>query len=392
MAAAVGCPIVTRATGRRHASTPGRQHARPLGPGVYGARDPESGRRTVSRRRRGESPLPDGIDVETASRVLSGVRVRLEELRTHDLADLSAASGVGVEDLRRLFAAAGRLHDDGRYGRRDLAYARDVAELLERFDLAVLERALRLHQRAVTTIAVNQLALVQADRRITALLADDRDEGELTARLTREARETVAAVQRLLVADHQETLLRLLDSQAVARASRTLGDVVDMAVAFVDLVGFTRLSASVDPDQVGDTLTAFEDVAHREADRAGEVLVVKFIGDAAMLVGTDADEVCDAALGMVEAAEPGLEDVARRAGLAAGGLRVRDGDYVGTPVNAAARLTDLARPGSLVVDEGAAARLAGGWHRSRLPSTKIKGLGRSRPVRIRRATDDADVG
>jgi adenylate cyclase len=330
----------------------------------------------------------EGIDAERAARVLASVRVRLEELRNLSMGTLAEESGVDRPTIERLFAAAGRMHDDGRYGKRDLSYAHDLAQLLERFEVEVLERALRLHQRAVTTIAVNQLALVQADRRMAPLLAKGSGDDRLAGWLTREARETLDLVQRLLVEDHQETLLRLLDTQAVARASETLGEVIDMAVAFVDLVGFTRLSASVDPDDVGDTLSAFEDVVHAEADRAGEVLVVKFIGDAAMLVGSDADEVADAALGIVESESEGLGDVGRRAGLGAGELKVRDGDYVGTPVNTAARLTDLARPGSLVAAEGAADRLGQHWRSSRLPSTKIKGLGRSRPVRLRRPSEE----
>jgi adenylate cyclase len=349
----------------------------------------------VARGRDDDTQSPDGPDLERAARVLGQVRVRLEEMRTLSLGSLAEQTGLERETIERLFAAAGRLHDDKRYGARDLAYARDVAELLERFDVQVLERALRLHQRAVTTIAVNQLALVQADRRMAPLLEKGRGDDRLAGLLTREARETIALVQRLLVEDHQETLLRLLDTQAVARASRTLGEVIDMAVAFVDLVGFTRLSASVDPDEVGDTLSAFEDLVHSEADRAGEVLVVKFIGDAAMLVGGDADEVADAAMGIVEADDvPGLDGVGRRAGLGAGEMRVRDGDYVGNAVNVAARLTDLARPDSLVVDEGAVERMDDHWRRSRLPSTKIKGLGRSRPVRVRRpaALDEEAAG
>jgi adenylate cyclase len=326
----------------------------------------------------------DGFDPDRAARVLASVRVRLEELRTLSMDALAEQSDVERATLERLFSAAGRLHDDGRYGGRDLSYARDLAQLLDRFEVEVLERALRLHQRAVTTIAVNQLALVQADRRMAPLLQEGRGDDRLAGWLTREARETLQLVQRLLVEDHQETLLRLLDTQAVARASETLGEVIDMAVAFVDLVGFTRLSASVEPNEVGDTLSAFEDVVHQEADRAGEVLVVKFIGDAAMLVGSDADEVADAALGIVESEAEGLGDVGRRAGIAAGQMKVRDGDYVGTPVNAAARLTDLARPSSLLADQVASERLGDHWRRSRLPSTKIKGLGRSRPVRLRR--------
>lgn len=318
--------------------------------------------------------------------LLSAIRARLQEPRPHDLAEVARRSGFDTEELRRLFEAARRIRDDDGYGQRDVAYARDLVELRAGFALEVLERALRVNQRAVTTIVVNQLALTQADQRLAPVFAADHSTRDVVEVAAAESGRRVATVQRLLVADHHESLLRLLESQLVADASTSLGEVVDVTVAFVDLVGFTRLSASVEPAVVGETLAAFEDAAHEQARRAGEVIVVKLIGDAVMLLGGKADEVADAAMGVVEARAPGLDDVARRAGLAAGPVQVRDGDYVGTPVNLAARLTDLARPGTLVVAPGCDDRLGEGWRHSRLPATKIKGLGRLRPLRTRRAS------
>jgi adenylate cyclase len=47
-----------------------------------------------------------------------------------------------------------------------------------------------------------------------------------------------------------------------------------------------------------------------------------------------------------------------RAALASGEVIARDGDDSGTTVNRAARAVKLARPGTLLVDEGAASALA----------------------------------
>lgn len=336
------------------------------------------------------SPSGERVSLELVPELMAAIRASLEEPRRFSLEDVAEQSGLAVDELRRLFDAARRVHDDGGYGRRDIEYARNLAALRSGFDLDVLERAVRVNQRAVTTVVVNQLALTQDDRRLAPVLASERWTRQVAERAAAESRERVATVQRLLVADHQEALLRLLESQVVADASTNLGEVLDVAVAFVDLVGFTRLSASVEPAVVGELLAAFEDVSHHQAQRAGEVIVVKLIGDAVMLLGGEADEVADAALGVVEARAPGLDDVARRAGLAAGEVQVRDGDYVGTPVNLAARLTDLARPGTLVVAPGSEERLGRQWRHSRLPATKVKGLGRLRPLRLRRATADGD--
>jgi adenylate cyclase len=191
--------------------------------------------------------------------------------------------------------------------------------------------------------------------------------------------------QRLLALDHHEALLRLLDTSVVADASTSPTDAVDLAVAFIDLVGFTRLSATADPGIVGDVLGAFEDGVHQAAAAVGEVLVVKFIGDAAMLVGGDLDRLVDVCLRVVEDPLPSGDEVERRAGVAAGAVQVRDGDYVGHPVNTAARLTDLARPSSVLVAETAVARLGGDWTTRRLRARKLKGLGRVRPSRVWRA-------
>jgi adenylate cyclase len=329
--------------------------------------------------------------LELVPELVAAIRSTLEEPRPFALEEVAEEAGIDVEELRRLFDAARRVHDDGGYGRRDVDYARGLAELRAGFDVDVLERAMRVNQRAVTTIVVNQLALTQLDRRLAPVLATERWTPQVAELAAAESRDRVATVQRLLVSDHHEALLRLLESQVVAEASTSLGEVLDVAVAFVDLVGFTRLSASVEPAAVGELLAAFENVSHHEAQRAGEVIVVKLIGDAVMLLGGDAAEVADAALGIVEARSGALDDVARRAGLAAGQVQVRDGDYVGTPVNLAARLTDLARPGTLVAAPGMEERLGEDWRHSRLPVTKVKGLGRLRPLRVRRTRSPDDA-
>jgi adenylate cyclase len=84
------------------------------------------------------------------------------------------------------------------------------------------------------------------------------------------------------------------------------------------------------------------------------------------------------------------DEVERRAGIASGSVQVRDGDYVGHAVNTAARLTDLARPGTVLIDEPAVERLDHDrWAHRRLHGRKLKGLGKLRPSRtFRRAEGD----
>jgi adenylate cyclase len=314
---------------------------------------------------------------------LDAVRAALDEPRPHRLADVAVAADVEEEVLRRLFDVMGRDDPDDRYADRDVTYARDLAVLLRYAPLDVVERECRMRRRAVTQIVVNDLASVRLQHLIDDAVAQGWSHADLGQALAHIAEVVMPAVGRLLAEDHRQILTNLLDSGVVEEASRDLDKPIDMAVGFVDLVGFTRLSAAADPEELGVVLTAFEELAAGAADDVGDVLLAKTIGDAVMLVGGDT-ECMDEVLWRIVASEPpGLEDIGRRAGMAAGEVIVRDGDYVGTTVNTAARLTDLARPGSLVVTADAAERVSDRWQQSRLPAVKLKGLGRSRPVRLR---------
>lgn len=325
---------------------------------------------------------------DRAQRLLGAVRSRITDERHLPLRDLAFDARLHREDLARLFAAAGRLRDEDRYSEADRQYARDLATLLDRFELPVLERMLRLHQRAMTTVVVDHLAQLQSDPRLAPMFDPDTElPPEVIDAIADDAALLLPLTQRLLALDHHEALLRLLDTSVVADASTSAAGAIDLAVAFIDLVGFTRLSATADPGIVGDVLGGFEDGVHQAAEAVGEVLVVKFIGDAAMLVSGDLDQLVEVCLRVVEDPLPSGDEVERRAGVAAGAVQVRDGDYVGNPVNTAARLTDLARPSSVLVGEDAVGRLDGRWRTRRLHPRKLKGLGRARPSRVWRPDD-----
>jgi adenylate cyclase len=80
------------------------------------------------------------------------------------------------------------------------------------------------------------------------------------------------------------------------------------------------------------------------------VRLVKMIGDAAMFASRESEPLLDAVLGLVESA--GSEEIPPlRAGIARGQALGRGGDYYGRPVNLAARITNFARPDSVVVDQ-----------------------------------------
>ena len=130
-----------------------------------------------------------------------------------------------------------------------------------------------------------------------------------------------------------------------------------MAVAFADLVGFTKLGEQVAVEEL-------EDVARRLGTLATDVVnphvrFVKTIGDAVMLVSPDADALTLAALDLVDAADGAGEEFPRlRAGLSFGPVLARGGDWFGSPVNLASRVTSLARTGSVLATSDVRERAA----------------------------------
>ncbi|MEA2399444.1 MAG: adenylate cyclase [Thermoleophilaceae bacterium] len=122
----------------------------------------------------------------------------------------------------------------------------------------------------------------------------------------------------------------------------------EVTVCFADLVGFTKLGEGVAPEELGGVVGKLTEMAGEVAE--SPVRLVKTIGDAAMIVGPEPVPVVNAALRLVEMAEDAGRDFPSiRSGVASGAALERAGDYYGSPVNVASRVTGVARPASVLV-------------------------------------------
>lgn len=152
-----------------------------------------------------------------------------------------------------------------------------------------------------------------------------------------------------------------------------------VAVAFIDLAGFTSLT-----EQVGDVVAAeqaarLEELAQEAAtERSGRL--IKSLGDGVMLTFAAAEDAVACGLALIErAAREGLPPA--RAGVAAGPVVPRDGDLFGRTVNLTARLAAHARPGELLTTpEVAAAAGRMGVAFRELGAVRLKGL--AEPVEV----------
>lgn len=127
-------------------------------------------------------------------------------------------------------------------------------------------------------------------------------------------------------------------------------------MAFADLVGFTRLGEMVPPEEL-------VELAERLAVLGREIAVppvrfIKTIGDAVMFVCPEPAPLVEAVLRLVEEAQADDTLPRLRAGIASGEAVSRVGDWFGSPVNTASRITGAARPGTVLVAEPVRVALA----------------------------------
>jgi len=180
----------------------------------------------------------------------------------------------------------------------------------------------------------------------------------------------------------------------IAAAERRL-----VSVLFADLVGFTPLSESRDPEEVRELLSRYFDTCRRLIGIYGGT-VEKFIGDAVMAVwGTpvaqedDAERAVRTALDLVVAVsalgeEIGAPELRARAGVLTGEAAVNlaaegEGMVAGDLVNTAARIQAAAQPGTVLVGDSTRRATAAAIAYEEAGPAHLKG--KSEPVPLFRA-------
>ena len=202
---------------------------------------------------------------------------------------------------------------------------------------------------------------------------------------------TVLAGEVLPRVDRLQSYVWRRHLSSAANRLLTVGstDAVEQAVCFCDIVGFTSRSKELEDDELVDWIETFEArSAEIVVDLGGRV--IKNIGDEVLLVADDPAAGARIALALVErGADENDPFPAVRAGVAYGDVVTRLGDVFGPTVNIAARLTSLARPGTVLVDDGMRERLGEdptySWRR--LQRASVKGYSRLRPWVLRDRAD-----
>jgi adenylate cyclase len=156
-------------------------------------------------------------------------------------------------------------------------------------------------------------------------------------------------------------------------------------VGFADLVSFTALVGRLSEGELARVVQRFEALASDVVTAHGG-RVIKTVGDEVLFVAIGGAPAAAIALDLVEAMaeDDVLPDV--RVGMASGRVISRLGDVFGTTVNRASRLTALARPRTVLVDDAMVASLANtsGFEMSALRRRTLRGIGPMTPWVLRR--------
>ncbi|MEU8897989.1 adenylate/guanylate cyclase domain-containing protein [Nocardia sp. NPDC048505] len=314
----------------------------------------------------------------------------LDGARRYNRREVAERSGVPTEVSKRLWTALGfpaNPDDEAvEYTAADIEAVRDFRGLgvVAAADVRQQAAAARTLGQSMARLAEWQADLVLSEivNRITqaAHSGEETDLAE-TARAATEA--TVAVLQDLQTYAWRRhlaaALARSIDGSTPAEDSTRA-----LAIGFADMVGYTRLTRHLHPDELSMLLEAFESTTTAAiTDNGG--WVIKNVGDEVMFAAETAAAAARIALAIQESTMMvgGTPDL--RVALAYGPVLQRFGDLYGSVVNTASRLTGVARPGTILIDDGAAAALAGEpeFDIRHLRSVRVRGFNRLRPHVLR---------
>jgi adenylate cyclase len=220
---------------------------------------------------------------------------------------------------------------------------------------------------------------------------NERDLGLAYAAVARELLPQMAPLLQDALTTHLAEQIR---GDVVSRAELAAGHALpgqrEMAVGFADLVGFTRLGEARPVGELGAVAERLAELAQGAA--RPPVKLVKTIGDAAMLVSPDVDALLDTMLSLVAAVDEEGEDFPQvKAGVSFGPALSRAGDWYGHTVNVASRVTDVARPSSVLATAEARDAAQEDWRWSFAGERKLKNIREPLKLfRVRRAEPEPE--
>lgn len=266
--------------------------------------------------------------------------------RQYTRAQVTELSGVPAERATALWQALGfATQDDDAavFTEGDVQALRLTNQLIQNgiLDPSLATSTARMIGQHMSRLAESQVLMLRDVLAANPELgADERQLSRLVEHLTPELEALQNYVWRRHLAAHAGRMLAAPDEEVDERRQ---------VVGFADMVGFTSLTRRATENELVSVVEAFESLAAEVvAENHGQV--VKMLGDEVLFVTDSPTDGAEIALTLLARAEQEDGVPSLRAGLAYGRVLNRFGDVYGPVVNIAARLTSVARPGTVLVD------------------------------------------
>jgi adenylate cyclase len=279
---------------------------------------------------------------------------------TTTLEETAAATGLGEDLAARLFDAwelprpqpgqALRADDDEL-----LQLAVPPLEGFGHDEAALLATARQLGDR-LRGLAESQVRLFHAQVE-ERLAAQDDPDYSWSDDLTQVAASMMTSLERTLILLYRRHFEHYVMDVTVLRAEAALEraglarrrPVHPPAIAFLDLTGYTKLTEERGDLAAAELAGRLVEIVHEFAHRRGG-RPVKLLGDGVMFHFPEPAQAVQCGLELVDRL-PRVGLPLARVGLHSGPVVFQDGDYFGRTVNIAARITDYARPGEVLVSD-----------------------------------------
>ncbi len=300
-----------------------------------------------------------------------------------ELRQVAERIGMDEAQARRLWVAAGLMDQGESADRADAAMLRGSKTAL---DAGYPEEALREIFRVLAeTIGRFAEAAQHTTHRyqLEVPIIQGEQVEDVKERAHSMSPEIVPLIEPMVLYFLRKAMLRALREDfavhvAIESGKATYGEVpgrIRRTIGFIDMSDFTPLTATKSDVDAATVLRQFSDMVRGSVMNAGGS-VVKQIGDEFMLSFYDAASAVNCLAGIHRSIEQEPQFPAVRTGLHAGEMLYRDGDYVGTVPNTAARIRGMAGSHQIMVS-GEVRREAGkveGVEFVRVGRRALKGL------------------
>ncbi len=299
---------------------------------------------------------PDEIRTATSPMLLATRHLVGGDDRYVSARETSAKHGIELELLQRIQNAMGMPAVADPDAPVHMSADAEAAARVQRFVDLGLDSEQIIGAIRVLSEGLSRAAEVMRSTAFAAVLEPGATELQIARRYEASVRR-IAPSLGPLIEDMMFFQLRhmMMETEAMTASERADGVPLPgartVSVAFADLVGFTRLGESVPPEELEGLARNLSDTAWQVA--APPVRMVKTIGDAVMLVSPDPAALLDTVLNLMDATEAQSNFPRLKVGMTVGQAVSRAGDWFGSPVNLASRVTSISRPGSVLLAQTA---------------------------------------